>query len=581
MKELSFLQILKKKMITPVFQPIVSLRDGSILGYEALSRGPAGTFASPIALFEAANTHDKLWKLEQICRTKALEAANTLQIKGTLFLNVNPNVMQDPKFKTGFTKSYLENYDYTADTIVFEITEREAIDNIADFRKTVDNYKAQAYRIAIDDAGAGYSGLNMISDVRPHFIKLDMQLIRNIDSDATKHSLVKSMCDFASMSNTLLIAEGIETEGELLKLIDLGVHYGQGYFIQRPAEIPEPLTEDFLTIVQNANAKRSNMPGVRISDVTIQSICTALPTLHTKTTITDVHKMLRDNTYLPGYCITTNNELAGVITRHQVHAKMSGQYGYSLYAKRPIKQIMHTSFLAVAHNTPIDEVAKQAMARTADQLYDFITVTKDGQYLGIVTVKDLLEKTIQIEIDNAKHLNPLTELPGNILIERELEQCLHLQKDYAVLYFDLDNFKPFNDVYGFEKGDLIIKLVATIMKTNIAKEYFIGHIGGDDFIAIVESAGVDKLCQTMLTMFDEAVPQFYSDEDVARGFVTTKNRHGIEEQYPLLTLSIAGIINEYFSTTYAIAEQATALKKRCKQRAGSNFISTHHLAMLS
>lgn len=581
MKELSFLQILKDKMITPVFQPIVSLRDGSILGYEALSRGPKGKFESPVALFEAANTHDKLWKLEQICRTKALEAANELQIAGTLFLNVNPNIMQDPKFKTGFTKAYLKNYDYVADNIVFEITEKEAVDNIADFRKTVDNYKAQAYRIAIDDAGAGYSGLNMISDVRPHFIKLDMQLIRNIDRDATKHSLVKSMCDFASMSNTLLIAEGIETEGELLKLIDLGVHYGQGYFIKRPLANPTPLDEAFLTIVKNSNTKRNNMPGVRISDVTIQSICTRLPTLHPKTSINDVHKMLRDKATLPGYCITHHNDLVGVITRHQVHAKMSGQYGYSLYAKRPIKQIMNTSFLAVAHNTPIDEVAKRAMARTVDQLYDFITVTKDQQYLGIVTVKDLLETTIQIEIDNAKHLNPLTELPGNVLIERELESCLHNQRDYAVLYFDLDNFKPFNDLYGFEKGDLIIKLVATIMKATVSKEHFIGHIGGDDFIAIVNSHEVDDLCQMMLTMFDDAVPQFYHEEDVRRGFVTTKNRHGIEEQYPLLTLSIAGIVNESFTTTYAIAEQATALKKLCKQRPGSNFISTHHAGVLS
>ena len=227
------------------------------------------------------------------------------------------------------------------------------------------------------------------------------------------------------------------------------------------------------------------------------------------------------------------------------------------------------------------EVAKRAMARTVDQLYDFITVTKDQQYLGIVTVKDLLETTIQIEIDNAKHLNPLTELPGNVLIERELESCLHNQRDYAVLYFDLDNFKPFNDLYGFEKGDLIIKLIATIMKATVSKEHFIGHIGGDDFIAIVNSHEVDDLCQMMLTMFDDAVPQFYHEEDVRRGFVTTKNRHGIEEQYPLLTLSIAGIVNESFTTTYAIAEQATALKKLCKQRPGSNFISTHHAGVLS
>ena len=574
-----FLAVLQNETITTVFQPIVSLRDGQTIGYEALSRGPK-EMQNPEILFTSAKHFNKVWELEQLCRSKALEAAAAQQIQGKLFLNVNPNVMHDRKFRTGFTKAYLQNYDLQSENIVFEITEREAVDNITDFRKTVDHYKEQEYRIAIDDAGAGYSGLNMISDIKPHFIKLDMNLIRDIDRDTTKHSLVKSMCDFASMSNTLLIAEGIETEGELLKLIDLGVHYGQGYFIQRPQAMIQPITPTFIQIVQKANAKRNNMPGVRISDITIHSITTFLPAIQPAHLLDAVDAKLKQDVALPGFCITQDDNVIGVITRRRVHEKMSGQYGYSLFAKRSVRHIMAKQFLAVDYLMPIDVVAKKAMNRSVDELYDFITVTKEGKYLGIVTVKDLLEKTIQIERDNAKQLNPLTELPGNLLIERELEQCLYQQKSYAVLYFDLDNFKPFNDVYGFEKGDVVIKLVAKLLKMVVPSTAFIGHIGGDDFIVIMDAEEVQMVTTQFITLFDEAVYHLYHEQDQQRNYIVSKNRHGVEEVYPLLSVSIAGIIDTFFENTFEIAACASHLKKQCKQQKGSNYMSTTGVSLV-
>ena len=116
------------------------------------------------------------------------------------------------KFRQGFTKEYLDKFSIDPKNIIFEINEKAAVKNVMEFRKTVNNYKEQNYKIAIDDAGAGYSGLNMISDIHPHFLKLDMNLIRDIDKDHMKQALVKSMVEFSKMSNTYLIAEGIETE---------------------------------------------------------------------------------------------------------------------------------------------------------------------------------------------------------------------------------------------------------------------------------------------------------------------------------------------------------------------------------
>ena len=145
---------------------------------------------------------------------------------------------------------------------------------------------------------------------------------------------------------------------------------------------------------------------------------------------------------------------------------------------------MDTNFLQVDVNTPIHMVAKLAMMRDSNRLYDFITITKDGQYFGIVTVKELLEKTMEIEINVAKHMNPLTELPGNVLIEQQLQHCIDSLEGYGVLYLDLDNFKPYNDVYGFEKGDQVLMHLADILKGIVSPNDFIGHIGGDDFIVV-------------------------------------------------------------------------------------------------
>ena len=252
-----FFRTIRNQDIQTVFQPIISLEDGELLGYEALSRGPANTpLQNPDKLFSYAMEHDQLWDLEYLCRTKALESAHTLQSEGKLFLNVNPNILNDPKFRHGFTKEYLSRYKIDSEKIVFEITEREAISKLSHFKKTVNHYKEQLYQIAIDDVGSGYSGLNIVTDIHPHFMKLDMKLIREIDSDTTKQSLVKSLCEFAALSQISIIAEGIETKEELSKLIELGVSYGQGYFIQKPKPTLFPISEDVIEVIVNENKRK-------------------------------------------------------------------------------------------------------------------------------------------------------------------------------------------------------------------------------------------------------------------------------------------------------------------------------------
>lgn len=567
--------IIKKAQITSVFQPIVSLRDGTVLGYEALSRGPKGSeLESPEMLFSVAEETKNLWDLERLCRTKALYAMQLSKTNATLFLNVNPNIIEDETFQKGFTKEYLKQFDIDPKKIIFEITERSAVSNIKEFKQIIENYKEQDYKIAIDDAGAGYSGLNLISDVHPHYLKLDIHLIRNIDKDSVKQALVKSMYEFSKITGTYLIAEGIETRSELQTLINIGVHYGQGYYIKRPDSVVGCIDANVVDTIVEMNAQKNHIFGYNLSDVYIGNLCVPAVAVNESVLISEAYDMLNKLPESPGFCVTRNGIVKGVVTRDKVNAAVAGVYGYSLYSRQTIAAIMDTDFLQVDYKTPVNTVGRLAMSRPDSKVYDFITVVSDDKYRGIVTIKDLLNKTIEIEVSNATQLNPLTSLPGNILIEKALYSVLSSSDNYCVVYFDIDNFKAYNDVYGFENGDRMIKNLADIITETVPAANFVGHVGGDDFVAIVRSDEADAICERILDKFDRSIPEFYNQEDISSGYIIAKNRQGFEEQFPLISLSIGGVSiwERRFNNVFELSAESSRVKKECKMITGSAYM---------
>ena len=399
-----------------------------------------------------------------------------------------------------------------------------------------------------------------------------MNLVRNIDKDFMKQALVKSMVEFSRLSNVHLIAEGIETKNEMEKLIEVGVQYGQGFYIQRPKSALFPISSELKRQIHDLNVRKNHLFGDRISDVFIGNIASPVLTLSPQILVSQVDAMMKADANICGYCITEDEFVTGAITRDRLYSNLSSQYGFSLYYNKPVKEVMSREFMSVDYETPVDLVAKIAMQRKTDQLYEFITVTKGERYFGIVTVRDLLMRTIEIEIVNAKHLNPLTELPGNLMIEKHLEKCLRIPKKQYVLYIDIDNFKSYNDVYGFEKGDMVLRTVTAILKKNIPADHFVGHIGGDDFIAVTADGHTDLLCHRIIKQFDESVINYYTTEDVAKGYILSKNRHGVEETYPLMSISIAGLSNRNLKNVFELSEKASLVKKRCKQCPGSVFM---------
>ena len=175
-------------------------------------------------------------------------------------------------------------------------------------------------------------------------------------------------------------------------------------------------------------------------------------------------------------------------------------------------------------------------------------------------------------------VNPLSGLPGNVQIEAEMRRRILNQEPFAVVYFDLDNFKAYNDVYGFSAGDEIIKYTAKLIMQTIHNlqdnSSFVGHIGGDDFVSIISSTDYDELCKTVISNFDNDIVQYYNEEDVRRGYIEVANRRGIIEQFPLVSISIAVVEADLvkIKSSLEIGEIAAQVKHRAKEVMGSSYI---------
>lgn len=227
-----------------------------------------------------------------------------------------------------------------------------------------------------------------------------------------------------------------------------------------------------------------------------------------------------------------------------------------------------TPIIVISSNKEKEHIIE--VLKTDVEYYIKKPINDEYLYYTIKNIVGLLTKN--------RRISPLTGLPGNVQIQAEMKKRLLNKEIFAILYFDLDNFKAYNDVYGFANGDEIIKFTARTISKHIHQiensDNFIGHIGGDDFVAIIGRTDYDKVCKSIIDEYDKFAVDFYNEEDVERGFVEVANRRGIIEQFPLTTLSIAVIEvdSKIYKTTLEIGEIASQIKHKAKEVLGSTYV---------
>lgn len=229
-------ELILKKSIKTVFQPVVDFTNNEIIGYEALTRGPEGTeYEYPYILFDVAEETDLLFELDRLCRKEAFQNARGINPKYKLFLNCQPSAVLDPEFRDSYLESLLEDSNINPFNVVLEVTEREAVKDYDLFKEAATYYSDIGFAIAIDDTGTGYSSLESVVELKPKYIKLDISLIRGIYKNILKQELIKAIVGLSKKMHSIVIAEGIEAEDELNTLKEIGINFGQGFFFAKPA----------------------------------------------------------------------------------------------------------------------------------------------------------------------------------------------------------------------------------------------------------------------------------------------------------------------------------------------------------
>jgi diguanylate cyclase (GGDEF)-like protein len=572
-----FKEILALKKLYSVYQPIISINSAAVLGWEALIRGPENSyFRYPGNIFSFAEAEGLLFPLEKICRESAFNNLGGIGLGQKIFVNVHPNTINDPTFTEGETMRIIQNLHIQPENVVFEITERHHIKDFMSLNRTLTHYRDQGFLVAVDDVGCGFSNLQSIAEIRPDYIKIDMSLVRGIHKDRAKTALMETFVTFAAKIGCEIIAEGIEEEAELALLADIGVHYGQGYFFGRPVSPKQIIHDDaYLKTRHFANKGRQHIlkRAFPIGDIIDGAV-----SINEQTLVKDVKALFEENTALSGIVIVENKRPIGLVMRQHLDRHLGRKYGVALYYEKTISKIMDKTPLMVDHNTPIELVSQAAMNRNKMKLYDNIIINRNGDLQGIVSVQTLLDTMTRIRLELAKGANPLTGLPGNIAVEQEHYRCAKNDKPFSIIFVDLDNFKSYNDKYGFEKGDSVLLYTANLLKDGL-KEYgdddaFLGHIGGDDFIIFTTEDIVDSLCCHVIEQFDAGIKDLYSPEDREAGGIMAHERSGQEKWFPFISVSLAVLdcTAETGKDMKEISGKVAQIKQYAKSKPGSVYV---------
>lgn len=567
--------IIEQRNLTALFQPILDLQGGAFIGFEGLIRGPVdGPLHSPIDLFSAAKEHGLSLEIEMLCRQIVLEGYARQKLPGKLFLNVSPEALADPSFKNGQTLGYMKQLDILPEQVVIEITENQPTLNFQAMHDALLHYRGMGFNIAVDDLGSGFSSLRVWFDLRPEFVKIDMHFVRGVDADPQKLQFLKSVQQIAESCGSHVIAEGVETEAELTAVRDIGIALGQGYFIARPTPAPPLLASPEVSrIISSPNI--SVYPEIVLRahyTATVQKLMVYIEPVRPETRNSTIFKRFSEDTALRSIPVVRDGIPVGLITRYSFIDRFVQPFSRELLGKKPCTKIMHNQPLLVEKDMSISELSHLLVESESRHFTDGFIITEQGKYAGLATGQDLLRAVNQMQIETARYANPLTLLPGNVPINEHIERLLHASITFHVCYCDLDNFKPYNDVYGYRKGDEMIQLTSRILNWACdPKLDFIGHIGGDDFILLMQSHDWKSRCEQVLREFTAASSLLITESHRQAGGYMSEDRRGEQVFHPFPTLSIGAACIQVgqFKLHHEVSAAATEAKRMAK-RAGGN-----------
>jgi diguanylate cyclase (GGDEF)-like protein len=565
--------LIEHRLLRPHFQPIADLRDGSVYAHEALIRGPAGSaYAMPDALFAAAHREDCAFELEVDCVRRALAAWSKSECSGRLFLNFSAGALVRTLAERSIDDIIASAgaQGVAPSSVVIELTEHEQVRDFDALLSACATLRRHGIGIALDDFGDGRSSLRLWSELKPDVVKIDKYFLKDLARHGDKLQTLRALLQIAETFGSRLVAEGLEGAEELRLARDLGVTYGQGWALGRPA--PDPvgalLPEARAVLVSLDIAIFPELKRASNSGYTAARLLIAAPAIRPDMSHDAVYDILRERDALHAVAVVDDDKPVALINRSQFIASYARPYFKELYGSKPCTLFANLAPLAIEMHTGIEELTTVLTSGDQRYLTEGFVITEGGRYRGRGTGQQLVRAVTEARIEAARHANPLTFLPGNIPISDHIARLLASGRDFVAGYADLNHFKPYNDQYGYWRGDEMIRLVARMLISHCdARRDFVGHVGGDDFLVLFQSGDWLERCERIVAAFNAKALELFDPEALALGGIQAEDRHGDMRFHPCTTLCIGAVQVPpgRFAHAEDVASAAAAAKRQAKQ----------------
>lgn len=578
--------LLKQGGLYPVFQPIVGLAGEGIHAHEALIRGPQKTaLHTPDALLQAASAECLGFEFEYACVRAALVQWGQIGAAGRLFVNISATVLMElvQSRGTGELLALIQSLGVVPRMLVLEITEHERVVDMDALGAVVAQVRSSGISLALDDFGDGRSSLRLWSQIKPEVVKIDKYFTRNISQHGDKLKTLQALLQIADIFGTALVAEGIETREDLRVLRDLGIAYGQGYFLGHPNVAPvryldvdaqRILAERQIVVFPEHNRATPN--GLLSTVALVQA-----PSVTCDTTNDELAQCFGNAPNLHAVAVLERGRPVGVINRSRFMNEYSKLYYREVWGKKPCVNHINFQPRVIERQHSVDQLVGILTSEDQRYLNDGFIVTENGRYLGLGTGDQLVRSVTEARIEAARHANPLTFLPGNIPISQHMERLLRRRTRFAACYADLNHFKSFNDCYGYWRGDEMIRLMARVAKEQCDPQLdFLGHVGGDDFMLLFQSPDWRTRVQRMVQAFNTQALALFDPAAREAGGIHAEDRHGVKRFFPCTTVSVGAVVIDgaAWKSVDQVANEAALAKQDAKRLQTGLFEREHALA---
>lgn len=316
------------------------------------------------------------------------------------------------------------------------------------------------------------------------------------------------------------------------------------------------------------------------SEETLSVLALPEPAIAPHTPVEAAFELFHEDQRRRALVVADRGQPVGLIERLSLIELFAQPFGRSLFGRRPVTQIMNASPLILDEHLGIAAAALRLTADGEPELLQSFIITRKGFYLGLGRVRDLLAKLTDMQLRHARHANPLTGLPGNVPLTQHIDACLARAAAITVAYFDCNDFKPYNDVYGYAAGDRVIRELGLLLEQHtVPGEDFVGHVGGDDFVVVFESPDWEARCRTILDSFAVGARDYYTQRDLLQGGIRSTDRQGQLRFFPVVSVAV-GVCQpdpQHCRSHLDVASLAADAKHEAKQHGGNFlFLSRRH-----